>query len=410
VVLQQSGVSSLPPPKGGGAEGFTHFMPYIVPFLLEGFWTAKFKGGDRMIAEVILKVAGFEKEQWPYRPRPSNAGPERCIRGLCYWAQGIKGKATPDRLLARMADSKWHEDLSFDLIRKSAFQLHSEQMRVECGEILRGGKPFTIRGMIDCLVTDLAGVDRLLEHKAIDHFSFQHYKSEVFPLDYLTQVVLYLVGLVKIQPEINEAILLIKNKNTSQYLEFFNHYDFENDRLEVFEVIGSDGKRRNGAVFDGLYRSAISKLQEVENHREAKTLPHRQYQIGSWQCDNCGFNQTCNSSYEEEFSSFTEGADLSEIEGIVTDYVRLTDFKKRTEKTLDEVKDAIKEVMKAKECKQGKSNGYLVSLSLQKRQSLDKSLIPPEILNDVQKETLVEVLNVKHEKLNKKLQKEVGNV
>jgi hypothetical protein len=169
-----------------------------------------------MLAEVILKSLGFEKERWPYSPRPSSAGPERCLRELCYWALGFKGKPQSDRSLARMDDSSWHEQLTMDLIRKTAFRLHSEQMAVECGQVIRNGKPFTIKGRIDGLVTDLLGVDRLLEHKAVDHFTFQRYTSEEFPLDYLSQVVLYLVGLVKIQTEIKEAILLFKNKNTSQ--------------------------------------------------------------------------------------------------------------------------------------------------------------------------------------------------
>jgi len=410
VVLQQSGVSSLPPPKGGGAEGFTHFMPYIEPFLSEVLWKAKFKGGERMIAEIILKVAGFEKDETPYYPRPSNAGLERCLRAMCYQAQNYRGRLLGDRFYAVMDDSSWHEELTLDFLRKSSFQVHSEQMVVECGETIHNGVPFMIKGKIDGILTDLAGVDRLFEHKAINHFTFERYAHEQFPLDYLTQMAFYFVGLTRVQPDIKEGVLLIKNKNTSQYLEFLVDYDIASDVIRVLDVVKSDGTRRDGLEFSGLYRHAMERFAEVERHRTEKSLPPRQYDPGDWHCSYCGFSQTCDSLYEEEFSSFTERADLSEIEEIVTDYVRLTDFKKRTEKTLDEVKDAIKEVMKTKECKQGKSNGYLVSLSLQKRQSLDKSLIPPEILNDVQKETLVEVLNVKHEKLNKKLQKEVGNV
>ncbi len=309
-----------------------------------------------------------------------------------------------------MDDSSWHEELTLDFLRKSSFQVHSEQMSVECGETIHNGVPFMIRGKIDGIFTDLAGVDRLLEHQAINHFTFERYAHEQFPLDYLTQMALYFVGLTKVQPDVKEGVLLIKNKNTSQYLEFFVDYDVASDVLRVLDVVKSDGTRRNGVEFTGLYGHAMERFAEVERHRSEKTLPPRQYDPGDWHCDYCGFSQICDSSYKEEFSSFTEGADLSEIEEVVKEYVRLTDFKKRTEKTLDEVRDAIKEVMKAKECKQGKSNGYLVSLSLQERQGIDKNLIPIEIMKDVQKQTLVEVLNVKPEKLNKKLQKEVGNV
>ncbi len=99
-----------------------------------------------MIAEVILKVAGFEKEDYPYRPRPSCAGPERCLRSLCYWAQGYKRKKPSDRFYAVMDDSSWHEELTLDFLRKSSFKVHSEQMVVECGELIHKGAPFVIRG------------------------------------------------------------------------------------------------------------------------------------------------------------------------------------------------------------------------------------------------------------------------
>ncbi|MBS3906287.1 MAG: hypothetical protein KG012_03775 [Deltaproteobacteria bacterium] len=363
-----------------------------------------------MIAEIILKVAGFEKGEFTYHPRPSNAGLERCLRAMCYQAQNYRGRLLADRFFAVMDDSSWHEELTLDFLRKSSFQVHSEQMVVECGEVIHNGVPFMIRGKIDGLLTDLAGVDRLFEHKAINHFTFERYAQEQFPLDYLTQMAFYFVGLTKVQPDVKEGVLLIKNKNTSQYLEFLVDYDVASDVLRVLDVVKSDGIRRDGKEFTGLYGHAMERFAEVERHRSENTLPPRQYDTGDWHCSYCGFSQMCDSSYEEEFSSFTEGADLSEIEDTVKEYVRLSDFKKRTEKTLDEVKEEIKRAMKAKECKKAKSNGYLVSLSLQKRQGLDKSLIPPEILKDVQKETLVEVLNVKHEKLNKKFQKEDSNV
>ncbi|MCM8765940.1 MAG: hypothetical protein NC920_03735, partial [Candidatus Omnitrophica bacterium] len=135
--------------------------------------------------------------------------------------------------------------------------LQTEQRGVECGKVTHKGAPFIIKGKIDGIITDLAGVDRLLEHKAVNHFSFERYSLEEFPLDYLTQMVFYFVGLSKIQPEIREGILLIKNKNTSQYLEFFVDYDISEDLLRVIEVIRSDGMRRDGEEFPGLYHQSI---------------------------------------------------------------------------------------------------------------------------------------------------------
>jgi len=348
-----------------------------------------------MIAEVILKVAGFEKEDYPYRPRPSCAGPERCLRSLCYWAQGYKRKKPSDRFYAVMDDSSWHEELTLDFLRKSSFKVHSEQMVVECGTVVRQETPFIIKGKIDGILTDLLGVDRLLEHKAINHFTFQKYSEEGAPLDYLTQVALYFVGLSKVQPEIREGILLIKNKNTSQYLEFLINYDVPSDMLRVLEVVRSDGMRREGAEFSGLYVQAMDRFREVEKHRSRKTLPPRQYDPGEWRCSYCGFEEICNSSYEEEFASFSKGAELMEVEGLAKEHIRLTALKKEIKESLEGVNDQIKKTMKTLGVKQSRSNGCLISLSLQKRQSIDKSLIPDEILKNALKENLVEMLSVR---------------
>jgi len=348
-----------------------------------------------MIAEVILKVAGFEKGEIPYYPRPSYAGPERCLRAICYQAQSYKRKKMADRFYAVMGDSSWHEELTLDFLRRSSFRVHSEQMAVECGELIHKGAPFVIRGRIDGILTDLSGVDRLLEHKAINHFTFERYSESGFPIDYLTQMVFYIIGLSKIQPEIKEGILLIKNKNTSQYLEFLTEYDGPSDMLRVLEVVRSDGMRREGGEFPSLYTQAMDRFREVEKHRSRKTLPPRQYDPGDWHCSYCGFEEVCNSSYEEEFASFSMGAELMEVEGLAKEHIRLTALKKEIEESLEGVKDQIKKTMKTLGVKQSRSNGCLISLSLQKRQSLDKSLIPYEILKDAMKENLIEVLNIR---------------
>jgi len=351
-----------------------------------------------MIAEVILKVAGFEKfsGQAPYYPRPSNAGPERCLRALCYEAQGYPKKIS-DRFYAIVSDSSWHEELTLDILRKSSFRVHSEQMAIECGEVIHKGSPFKIRGRIDGVLTDLSGVDRLLEHKAINHFTFERYSTEQFPLDYFAQMVLYFVGLSKVQPDIREGMLLIKNKNTSQYLEFFLDYDIPRDLLRVLDVIRSDGMRREGGEFPGLYRQAMERFEEVERRRSERTLPPRQYEPGDWQCSYCGFEEICNSSFEKEFSLFSESEEFREIEGYARRYAELAALKKGTEKSLDEARDEIVQAMKACRLRKAAVDGCVVSLSLQKRHGLDKSLIPYEILKNVQKEDLIEVLSVRAE-------------
>lgn len=163
-----------------------------------------------MLAELIEKIAGFEVKESSYYPRPSLAGPERCLRQLVYMARGVPSKKKEDRFHLVLDDSSWHEELTLDWLRKSAFKVHSEQLEVECGNVIWQGQPFTLKGHIDAIVTDLMGKDYLLEHKAINHFSFQKYLEKQYPIDYLTQCCLYIVGLQKLNPEIKDGILLIK--------------------------------------------------------------------------------------------------------------------------------------------------------------------------------------------------------
>jgi CRISPR/Cas system-associated exonuclease Cas4 (RecB family) len=270
-------------------------------------------------------------------------------------------------------------------------------MVVECGEIIRNGRSYTIKGRIDGILTDLARADRLLEHKAPNHFTFQRYRNGEFPLDYLTQVAFYMVGLKKIQPEIAEAILLVKNKNTAQYLEFYIGYEFPQDRLEVLEVIASDGTRNRGDVFENLYRNGIAKFQEVERYREAGTLPDRQYGPGTWHCDFCSYSEICYSGYKEEIEQMATGVELEGISEPVREYFHLSTHLKEVEKKKDELNEIIKKNLKGLGVRGGRVDGLAVSLSVQERQTVDKGLIPPGILEEVTRASLIEVLNVRLE-------------
>jgi hypothetical protein len=160
-----------------------------------------------MLAEVIVKAAGMElEERGPYYPRPSSAGPERCVRQLVYHATGAMAyneRAMPDRLVLVLNDSSWHEELTGDWLNKTTYALHSRQMPVDCCILpWRDEHPArlcetcskqkereiwipnnTMHGHIDGVVTDLSFTDTHYEHKAISHFKFQEYWNDKWPLD-----------------------------------------------------------------------------------------------------------------------------------------------------------------------------------------------------------------------------------
>ena len=350
-----------------------------------------------MLADVLLKVAGMEKkDEQAYRPRPSSSGPERCLRQLVYKACGVKAKKMGDRFVVVLNDSSWHEELTADWIRKTAYQLHSQQLVVNCGTTTHLGQPFDVVGSIDGIITDLVGVDRLWEHKAINHFTFEKLLNGHYPMDYLTQCCLYLVGLQKVNPAIREALLLVKNKNTSAYLEYLLDYDSANDVLWVKHLIGSNGTFLDGPVeFTGMYRGAFDRFARVEAHHVAGTLPDRQYQMDDWQCDYCPFGDTCYENIEQEIAAMGEAELDGEVLMQATEYRELakqmTAFKKRQ----DDLKDAIKGWLRSASIKKATSNGLSVELSLGWRSSMDESLIPPEIIRDARKESPFEKLSVK---------------
>jgi len=116
-----------------------------------------------LISEVILKVAGMEAEESkPYYPRPSIAGPERCLRQMVYWASNTpRDKRISDRAIVVMNDSSFHETLTEDWLNKTAFRLHSQQMEVEIAELDFYNPPFILKGHIDGIITDMLGFEAL---------------------------------------------------------------------------------------------------------------------------------------------------------------------------------------------------------------------------------------------------------
>lgn len=366
-----------------------------------------------MLADILIKIASFEnKEQHAYHPRPSNAGPERCIRQIVYHAKGIpQDKKIGDRFIHVMNDSSWHEELTADWIRKSAFDIHSQQMPVDIAEL-----PFIsdavfyhcivcdkdmpaniLHGHIDGIVTDMMGNDYLFEHKALNTFSYERYWNE-YPMDYITQTCLYLYGLNKIQPDMTKAILLIKNKNTSQFMEFLLEYS--HDTCRIISMVRSDGKSKSDGlpVFENIISAAINKFKQINECKNTDVLPQRPFEFGTaFPCGYCSWSETCWCSYEKEVDSMQTDAVLEgEVEDMCRFYLELGYGIKETKKQQDEVKEKIKEVMKEKNIRKGIAGGYLLNWRLQHETRLmKKEDIPASILPMVTQQTVKEILDIK---------------
>jgi DNA-binding protein len=330
-----------------------------------------------MIADILHKIASMEqKEETRYYPRPSLAGPERCIRQLVYWGLRVPREPLPGRTLHVFDDGVIHEKLVANWIRKSAYQLFPEhiQMKVDCGQ--KGN--IHLIGHIDGLLTDISGKNILWENKSINHFTCQRFWDGAIPYDYITQVCLYLKGLQKVNPDISDAVLLIKNKNTSAYLEFL--ITWIPDKAIITKRIDSNGETINMNVeIPNIVNNAFLKFQQVEDYIQRKTLPKRQYENNDWHCGYCGWYQHCWKDYRKEFKELKTDAMLpNEAADMVRYYKELGGQKSDIEREYKKLAGEIKKLMKGSDIREGAAGEYMCRLKLIDNNRLDKTLLTPE--------------------------------
>jgi hypothetical protein len=313
-----------------------------------------------MLADIIHQIAEMGQEaDHAYYPRPSLAGPDRCIRQMVYWGLGFKRTPLPGRSLVILSDSSFHEDLTMDWLRKSAYKIHSEQMEVECRAPMRFGH-------IDFLFTGIDDIDRLCEHKAINHFTFQKYWDGEVPQDYLTQTCIYLDGLRKVSPLLTEAVLLIKNKNTAAYLEYFLELSGE-DCLVKSRTNSIGETKKMDLTFPQIVTTARDKFLSVESLIAEKRLPKRPYDIDDWHCNYCGWGGMCWDGYDKEFLELKTDAMLpNEVADLVRYYKELGAQQKDMKGEYEGLRDKIRNIMKESGAREGRAGEYICRLKLDK--------------------------------------------
>ena len=312
-----------------------------------------------MIVELITKNAGADQEQFAYKPRPSSVG--RCFRALVYDAKGIKGDNFADRALLVFEDGHWHEELIKDHIRKTVYELielKGGTQRIEIATI--DGQ--VMDGEIDGLIQDPLGKTRLLEIKSINHFGFERLDGE--PLDdHRRQANLYLHGLRKAGFEIDEALILYKNKNTAAMKEFIITYD---EKLAEYD---------------------IDKFENVAEWAKSADTPARPYDIDDWHCSYCRHQKLCWSTYAEEVRSFSEDVALSEeLETTARYFNELGAQEGEIKKEREGLKKTLKDALIAAEAQTAKAGDYIVKLAVTTRSKLIDDLVPPEAYEQVPSE------------------------
>jgi hypothetical protein len=283
-----------------------------------------------MLAEKILYIAEANQEPTrPYRPRPSNSGPEKCVRSLVYHAMGTAPKPLSGRAILKMKDSARHEDITAAWLDQGDLKPHSRQLGLNC---IKLQSPFlkkpricdickmevpahTMHGHIDWLITELTGIIRLVEHKALRSSSFCKYESgDYLPYDYISQSVIYTLALkILYGDKMGFSILLIKNKDDSNYMEYHLEYDEQADIVRVqayrLNTLGRLVFVREAMLGDVITQIRY-KFRLVDSYSARKVLPKREYELSGWQCKNCQWKETCWKNYDLEIEKRREQASL----------------------------------------------------------------------------------------------------
>lgn len=342
-----------------------------------------------MLARILHLVAEESQEPpGPYRPRPSSAGPERCLRQLVYHARGFEPAQFGGRALTTFDDGNWHEEIVADQLQKTSFVLHSRKMRVvtEVGE-----------GEIDGILTDLLGVDRLWDNKSINHFGFERLMKLDFPIDYFSQQALYIRGLQKINPELLEGILLFKNKNQGAYVDVRYRYDHDTDTMTLLDCEHSSGKVIElNQVIPNITQDAVAKFALVEQHRAAGTLPDRPFlDQDEYPCAYCRWQKPCWQGWEAEHEALDEDVDLHDLADTVRYQRELGAEITAKSKERDQITTQIKLTMQDFGCKSGRAGEYVLEKKLHKKAVLNQEKLSPAAKAAATETTTYEQLHIK---------------
>lgn len=360
-----------------------------------------------MIVDTIMNVAGSQakdREDYAYYPRPSMAGPERCIRQMYYSRCGKPKKERDPRFELILDTSSWHEELVADWINKTSFKLHSRQMKVALKDypiVMDSKKVYYLKGSIDGIITDMMGKERLWENKAINHFTFQRYWNEEMPWDYICQVCIYLAGIKNDQPEIDEALLVIKNKNNDHMLEYLIQYCDDWAFIPWMMHSNKEVKELNILIpFPVQY--CADKFRTVESCFHDNIVPPRQYYIDEWRCEYCDYTELCWETYKEEFNQLKiDQAMEEEFATLIHYYLEANMHSKEMEKEADERKKEIVAYLKTHDARVGCAGGYTATITMVEKAGLDKSLIPEKYLEAAATKSFYEKLTIRKPKEKK---------
>ena len=311
-----------------------------------------------MLGELIHKQAQKEgeRDKHEYRMRPSSAGPERCQRSLVYAGMGLKAAPIDGRGYITFDDGHIHEKASRDWINRiPGHSVTDDQKRITY---------MGYTGSIDGIWTQPDKTQYLWEHKACGWRTVDRYWEGHIPLDYMTQMAIYMGGL-----ELENGVLMAKKKDNGQYVEIYVKYDSTKDSLTVTHIDhSSEGSMQVGMVIPRIVKDSVDKFKEVEMYINNGKLPFRQYEKSDWHCGYCGHNKTCWAGYQEEIQARPlEGPLDATLEEMGGDFIDKKTVAKTTGDAKEKAKKGILEAMADRKLQKAVNQNMLINITFDKR-------------------------------------------
>jgi CRISPR/Cas system-associated exonuclease Cas4 (RecB family) len=306
----------------------------------------------------------------PYRPRASSAG--ACIRALTYHRAGVPptDPLEPEVGLTLELGSLLHEYL-VQCLRDYGLRVEEVEREVHI--------PFahgTIAGHIDVVV----GGSTIVDFKSASRASFDAMVERNAPLpQHRAQVTLYLHACRLMNLPYTHAVIVAYCKDPG------------NGRQRtpwVSPLIEYDPE---------LAARLIRMFEAVEEHARAGTLPERPYTVPTdYPCRGCQWRSLC---WDTSQLRSDTTPDLPELEATAARYAETRDALRQLERQRDALAGTLKAALIDAHATCARAGDWEIRLSQHERITVDPQLVPPEVLREAARTTVVTQIHVTHKPL-----------
>jgi len=362
---------------------------------------------DAILPQMARAEKAKEDEHFLYRPRVSNSG--ACPRALTYAARGYEARPHSGRMALLFEDGNVHEEVTINWLKKTDYRVSHNQLGLDIAEIegapegewhcdfCKRDIPLSmLHGHIDGLImTD--DISLLFEHKGLGQFAFDNLNNEA-PVGYIGQCCAYIVGLCNRGMDFDQAVLIVKNKNTSEYRQVNITYDKEMDQAVAYNTWNGETTYH----YDVL-KQVIDLHQVVEEHRQKgeDSFPDRPYEASDWHCRFCRYSDTCWGGYAEEFSGYKaveEVPDTDELCGLLANLDEVKSKEKLMKSESSDLRARIIARISSLGIKSGKCGDVKFTMKSFNKKTVDNSLIPEAVLEKATKFKTIQTLTTKRMK------------